>query len=108
MRPHAHDLWHRHGGAGATSGPEGAEADAEGDERKDAGYSYNYDVDIHNTGDVPVQLMTRHWVFTGADGRYEEVRMPGAGGKKGSIFDQLEDTDFHRAVEKCAAINKAK
>ena len=40
-------------------------------ERKDAGYSYNYDVDIHNTGDVPVQLMTRHWVFTGADGRYE-------------------------------------
>ena len=37
-----------------------------------------------------------------------QVLLPDSGGKKGSIFDQLEDTDFNRAVEKCAAINKAK
>ena len=30
-----------------------------------------------------------------------------ADGKMGSLFDQLEDMDFPRAVEKCDAINKA-
>ena len=67
-------------------------------ERKDAGYSYNYDVDIHNTGDVPVQLMTRHWVFTGADGRYEEVRMPGAGGKLPELWPG-ERFEYQSGVE---------
>ena len=36
-----------------------------------------------------------------------QVTLPGGEGKKGSLFDQLEDMDFPKAVEKCKAIAAA-
>jgi len=33
-----------------------------------------------------------------------QVKLPGGGGKKGSLFDQLEDMDFSEACAKCKAI----
>ena len=36
-----------------------------------------------------------------------QVMLPGGAGKKGSLFDQLEDMDFPAAVAKCKAINEA-
>ena len=36
-----------------------------------------------------------------------QVLLPGGDGKKGSLFDQLEDMDFPKAVEKCKAIAAA-
>jgi ApaG protein len=37
-------------------------------------FAYAYTVTIRNTGDVPAQLVARHWVITDALGRTEEVR----------------------------------
>jgi len=36
-----------------------------------------------------------------------QVMLPGGGGKKGSLFDQLEDMDFTPAVNKCKALAAA-
>lgn len=35
---------------------------------------FAYAVTITNTGNVPAQLISRHWVITDADGRVQEVR----------------------------------
>jgi len=41
----------------------------------DAGqYAFAYTVTISNTGDVPAQLIARHWIITDANGHTEEVR----------------------------------
>ena len=37
-------------------------------------YAWSYTVTIANTGDVPAQLVGRHWVITDATGHVEEVR----------------------------------
>ncbi|MFY9478022.1 MAG: Co2+/Mg2+ efflux protein ApaG [Pseudomonadota bacterium] len=37
-------------------------------------YAWSYTVTIANTGDVPAQLVGRHWVITDATGHIEEVR----------------------------------
>jgi len=39
-------------------------------------------VRITNEGDEAVQLLTRHWVITDANGRVEEVRGPGVVGQQ--------------------------
>ena len=36
-----------------------------------------------------------------------QVVIPGADGKKGSLFDQLEDLDVEECVKKCVEINAA-
>ena len=36
-----------------------------------------------------------------------QVLLPDGNGKKGSLFDQLEDMDFGPAVEKCKALAAA-
>jgi ApaG protein len=41
-----------------------------------------YTITITNGGDDTVQLMTRHWIITDADGKTEEVRGPGVVGKQ--------------------------
>jgi ApaG protein len=41
-----------------------------------------YTVRISNEGSETVQLLTRHWIITDADGRVEEVRGPGVVGKQ--------------------------
>ena len=43
---------------------------------------YAYTVRITNEGDEAVQLLTRHWVITDANGRVEEVRGPGVVGQQ--------------------------
>ena len=37
-------------------------------------HAFAYTVSIRNTGDVPAQLIARHWVVTDANGHTEEVR----------------------------------
>ena len=37
-------------------------------------YAFAYTVTIVNSGDVPAQLIGRHWVITDATGHVEEVR----------------------------------
>jgi len=43
---------------------------------------FAYRVRIYNSGSDTVQLMTRHWVITDANGKIEEVRGPGVIGKQ--------------------------
>ena len=40
-------------------------------------FFFSYHVTITNQGDETVQLLTRHWIITNAEGRVEEVRGPG-------------------------------
>ena len=47
--------------------PEQSDADANR-------YAFAYTVTIRNTGDIPAQLIARHWVITDARGRVDEVR----------------------------------
>ncbi|MGE5385176.1 MAG: Co2+/Mg2+ efflux protein ApaG [Betaproteobacteria bacterium] len=37
-------------------------------------YVFAYAITIRNTGDVPAQLVSRHWVITDADSGVQEVR----------------------------------
>lgn len=37
-------------------------------------WAYSYTVTIRNTGDVPAQLVARHWLITDHRGHTEEVR----------------------------------
>ena len=43
---------------------------------------FAYTIRITNEGDTRVQLMSRHWVITDANGRVEEVRGPGVVGEQ--------------------------
>lgn len=43
-------------------------------------YVFSYTITLRNVGDVPAQLLERHWLITHADGRIEEVRGPGVVG----------------------------
>lgn len=45
-------------------------------------YFFAYQVRIANEGDEVVQLISRHWVITDADGRVQEVRGPGVVGEQ--------------------------
>ncbi len=48
-------------------------------------YFFSYKVCIANKGTEAVQLMSRHWVITDANGRSEEVRGPGVVGLQPKI-----------------------
>lgn len=41
---------------------------------------FQYDIEIHNVGTVPVQLLSRHWVITNGEGQTQQVRGPGVVG----------------------------
>ena len=41
-----------------------------------------YTIEISNEGNVPVQLVSRHWIITDAEGHVEEVRGPGVIGQQ--------------------------
>ena len=51
-------------------------------EPEDSYYFWAYKVEITNLGKVTVQLKTRHWRITDANGRTEEVRGPGVVGEQ--------------------------
>jgi ApaG protein len=55
-------------------------------------YFFAYTITVRNSGSVPAQLISRHWVITDAEGRAEEVRGLGVVGhqpllKPGESFE---------------------
>ena len=48
---------------------------------EDGSYVWAYTIDIANEGSETVQLRSRHWRITDANGRLEEVRGPGVIGQ---------------------------
>ncbi len=54
-------------------------------------YAFAYTITISNQADMPVQLLSRHWVITDAEGEVQEVRGEGVVGEQpviqpGSFF----------------------
>jgi ApaG protein len=45
-------------------------------------YFWAYEVEILNSGDTTVQLISRHWKITDSEGRTQEVRGPGVVGEQ--------------------------
>jgi ApaG protein len=45
-------------------------------------YVFAYTVTIHNAGNVPAKLLTRHWIITDANGKVQEVRGEGVVGEQ--------------------------
>jgi ApaG protein len=45
-------------------------------------YTFAYTITISNAGDVPVQLLSRHWIITDADNDVQEVRGEGVVGEQ--------------------------
>ena len=45
-------------------------------------FVFAYTVTLHNAGQVPAKLLTRHWVSTDANGRVQEVRGEGVVGEQ--------------------------
>ena len=48
-----------------------------------------YHVTITNEGEIPVQLISRHWVITNANGQEQHVRGPGVVGQQ-PVLDEGE------------------
>jgi ApaG protein len=48
-------------------------------------YQFAYHITISNVGAETVQLISRHWVITDADGDVEEVRGPGVVGEQPTL-----------------------
>ncbi len=44
-------------------------------------YVFAYTITITNTGGVPAQLVSRHWIITDANNQVQEVRGPGVVGE---------------------------
>ena len=45
-------------------------------------YTYAYTITISNAGDVPVQLLSRHWIITDANDEVQEVTGEGVVGEQ--------------------------
>ncbi|MDO5693128.1 MAG: Co2+/Mg2+ efflux protein ApaG [Pseudomonadota bacterium] len=45
-------------------------------------YGFAYTITVHNTGEVPAQLISRHWVINDARGHVEEVKGLGVVGQQ--------------------------
>jgi len=45
-------------------------------------YVFAYTIRIHNSGEVPARLLSRHWVITDANGKVQEVRGAGVVGEQ--------------------------
>jgi ApaG protein len=62
-------------------------------------YVWAYTIQVENHGDLPVQLLDRHWVITDAIGQTQEVRGPGVVGetptiKPGQAFQYTSGTSL--------------
>ncbi|KEZ72116.1 magnesium transporter ApaG, partial [Pseudomonas syringae pv. syringae FF5] len=40
-------------------------------------FAFAYTITVHNNGELPARLLSRHWVITDGDGNVEEVRGEG-------------------------------
>lgn len=45
-------------------------------------YVFAYRIRIHNAGDIPARLVSRHWIITDQEGQREEVRGIGVIGEQ--------------------------
>jgi ApaG protein len=45
-------------------------------------YTFAYTITINNDSDLPVQLLSRHWIITDADNEVQEVRGEGVVGEQ--------------------------
>ncbi len=66
-------------------------------------YTFAYTITISNDGDVPVQLLRRHWIITDADNQVQEVRGDGVVGEQpiiapGKFFRYTSGTTMETAV----------
>ena len=66
-------------------------------------FVFSYTITITNTGDVPAQLVSRHWVITDADHKVQEVRGLGVVGqqphlKPGESFEYTSGASIPTAV----------
>lgn len=59
-------------------------------DRNKSYFFFAYTVRIKNLGNVPAQLMSRHWIITNALGAVEEVRGPGVVGLQPIIMPGQE------------------
>ncbi|MDP4988175.1 MAG: ApaG domain [Porticoccaceae bacterium] len=53
-------------------------------------YVFAYHISVHNQGDAPVQLISRHWIITDSNGLKQEVRGAGVIGKQPTIEHLLD------------------
>lgn len=65
-------------------------------------YSFAYTVTVHNTGEVPAQLIARHWHITDAHGRVQQVKGLGVVGQQpllrpGEAFRYTSGCRLHTA-----------
>jgi ApaG protein len=49
---------------------------------EDEVYVFSYEITIRNLNPFSVQLLSRHWIITDANGKTEEVRGPGVVGEQ--------------------------
>ena len=49
-------------------------------------FTFAYTITISNAADVPVQLLSRHWIITDADDNVQEVRGDGVIGEQPIIY----------------------
>ena len=61
-------------------------------------YAFAYTITIRNTGEVPAQVIGRHWVITHGSGEVEEVRGLGVVGQQPLLKpgEQFEYTSWTR------------
>ena len=72
-------------------------------------YAFAYTVTIVNSGDVPAQLIGRHWIITDATGRTEEIfNIPHLDQKWRAFGWEVISTDGHDVDKIIAAIDQAK
>ena len=55
-------------------------------------FVFSYHILIRNTGNVPAQLMRRHWLITDGNGDVDEVRGDGVVGEQPML---VPDEEFH-------------
>ncbi|MFK8049026.1 MAG: Co2+/Mg2+ efflux protein ApaG [Halioglobus sp.] len=70
---------------------------------EDDHYTFAYTITISNNSDVPVQLLSRHWIITDADNQVQEVRGEGVVGEQpviapGKFFRYTSGTTMETAV----------
>jgi ApaG protein len=66
-------------------------------------YVFAYTITISNTGNIPAQLISRHWIITDANGKVLEVKGLGVVGqqpllKPGESFEYTSGTHLETAV----------